>query len=201
MDMGPYYLTALIAMLGPVRRVSGSAQKLQNFVTVRNPKSPRLGDTVPVEAPTNVSAVLDFHNGAVANLQAAKESFGYMPRLEIYGTEGNLFVPDPNFFGGAIPIPGIESEIRLQFPSFETKTIPLSHGFKDDSRGIGVADMAYAIRSGRENRSSGRLARHVLDISLAIFESSATDRFVHIDSTVERPAPLPLGLKYNTLDE
>jgi len=200
MDMGPYYLTALIALLGPVRRVTGSAQKVREEVTIKNPKSPRFGDTALVEAPTNVSATLDFHNGVVTSLQAAKEGFGYKPRLEIYGTAGNLLIPDPNFFG-TIPIPGIQSEIMIQFPSFETKAIPFSHGFKEDSRGIGLADMAYAIRSGRTNRASGRLARHVLDISLSIFESSDSDRHVFVQSTVERPAPLPLGLKYNLLDE
>ncbi len=98
MDMGPYYLTALVNLLGPVRRVTGSAGQLHKEVTVHNPKSTRYGDTVPVEAPTNVTAVLDFHNGAIASLQAAKESFGYKPRLEIFGTEGNMTVPDPNFF-------------------------------------------------------------------------------------------------------
>ncbi|GGF97581.1 Gfo/Idh/MocA family protein [Paenibacillus abyssi] len=200
MDMGPYYLTALVAMLGPVRRVTGSAQRLQEKVTVQNPRSPRFGDTVQVEAPTNVSATLDFHSGAIASLQAGKESFGYKPRLEIYGTEGNLSVPDPNFFGGPLSIPGVEGEIKIQFPNMEIKSVPLTHGYWEDSRGIGLADMAYAIRSGRKNRASGRLASHVLDISLGIFESSDSDRHVYIQSKVERPAPLPLGLKYNTLD-
>ncbi|WP_433616515.1 Gfo/Idh/MocA family protein [Paenibacillus cellulositrophicus] len=191
MDMGPYYLTALIALLGPVQRVTGSARQLQQEVVVANPKSPAFGQTVPVEAPTNVSAVLDFHSGAVATLQAAKEAFGYSPRLEVYGTEGILYVPDPNFFGGAVSI---------QFPNGQTKEIPHSHPYAEEGRGMGVADMAYAIQSGRPNRASGELARHVLDISLGIFEASQQERHIHLESTVERPAPLPLGLKYNMLD-
>lgn len=197
MDMGPYYLTALVNLLGPVRRVTGSAQQLYKEITVRNPGSPRYGDTVPVEAPTNVTAVLDFHSGAVASLQATKESFGYKPRLEIYGTEGNMTVPDPNFFG---PRPGLNNLITIQPRSGEMKELPLSHGFTEDSRGLGVADMAYAIRTGRPNRASGRLAEHILDISLSIFEASSTDKHVYIHTSVERPAPLPLGLKYNQLD-
>ncbi|KIL40808.1 hypothetical protein SD70_11260 [Gordoniibacillus kamchatkensis] len=191
MDMGPYYLTALIAMLGPVRRVTGSAQQLHREVKVMNPKSPAYGMTVPVEAPTNAAAVLDFHNGAIATLQAAKESFGYSPRLEVFGTEGNLSVPDPNFFGGAV---------HIKFPNGETKEIPHTHPYKEEGRGIGIADMAYAVRSGRQHRASGQLARHVLDISLAIFESSQTESHVHLRTTAERPASLPLGLKYNRLD-
>lgn len=197
LDMGPYYLTALINLLGPIRRVTGSAQQLRKEITVRNPNSPRFGDTVPVEAPTNVTAVLDFHGGAVAGLQAAKESFGYKPRLEIFGTEGNMTVPDPNFFG---PVPSLDSTITIRFRSGETKELPLTHGFAEDSRGIGIADMAYAIRTGRPHRASGRLAEHVLDVSLGILEASAAEKHVHIQTTVERPAPLPLGLKYNLLD-
>jgi len=191
MDMGPYYLTALIAMLGPVRRVTGSAQQLHTEITVTNPKSHAYGQTVPVEAPTNVTAVLDFANGAVASLQAAKESFGYSPRLEVYGTEGNLTVPDPNFFGGTV---------MIKFPNGETKEIPHTHPYAEEGRGMGIADMAYAIRSGRPNRASGRLARHVIDISLGIFEASRTEKHVHLQPGIDRPKPLPLGLKYNTLD-
>ncbi|MBS4198645.1 Gfo/Idh/MocA family oxidoreductase [Bacillus sp. FJAT-49732] len=198
MDMGPYYLTALVAMLGPVKRVTGSAQKLHEEVTITNEKSPRFGETFPVEAPTNVAATLDFHSGVVANVQATKESFGYRPRLEIFGTKGNLTVPDPNFFG---PIQGFIGDITIQYPNFETKTIPLTHGFNEDSRGIGVADMAYAIQSGRKHRASGQLARHILDISLGIFEASESEKHVHIQSTIDRPAALPLGLKDNLLDK
>jgi len=191
MDMAPYYLTAMVFLLGPVRRVSGTAQQLHREMTVRNPKSAAYGETVPIEAPTNVSAVLDFAGGAVGSLQAAKESFGYLPRLEIFGTEGNLIANDPNFFGG---------RVAVQFPSGETKEFPIAHGFTEDTRGIGLADMAYAIRGGQLHRASGALARHVLDVSLGIFESSREERHIAVASTVERPEPLPLGLKYNRLD-
>lgn len=191
MDMAPYYLTALVFLLGPVGRVTGTARQLHREITVINPKSPFYGEKVAIEAPTNVSAVLDFRNGAVASLQAAKESFGYLPRLEIFGTEGNLIVPDPNFFGG---------KIAIQFPNGETKDIPYSHGFTEDTRGIGLADMAYAIRNGRPHRASGRLARHVLDISLGIFDASNEGRHAMLETTVDRPEPLSLGLKYNRLD-
>lgn len=191
MDMAPYYLTALVFLLGPIRRVTGSARQLQDEITILNPKSPSFGEKVPVEAPTNVSAVLDFHSGAVGSLQAAKESFGYLTRLEIFGTEGNLTVNDPNFFGG---------NIFIQFPDGRKQEVPLTHGFAEDSRGIGVADMAYAIRTGRPHRASGQLARHVLDVSLGIFESSSQGRHIELGSTVGRPEPLPLGLKYSRLD-
>lgn len=191
LDMGPYYLTAMLTMLGPVRRVSGSAQQLRKEITVANPRSHAFGRTVPVEAPTNVSAVFDFHSGAVGSFQAAKESFGYLPRMEIFGTEGNLTVPDPNFFSGPI---------KLQLASGEVKEMPLSHPFAENSRGIGVADMAYAIQSGRPNRANGEIARHLLEVSFAILESSAAEKHVHLKTTFDPIAPLPLGLKYDTLD-
>lgn len=190
MDMAPYYLTAFVAMLGPIRRVTGSAQQLHEEITVTNPRSPRYGDTVAVEAPTNVTATLDFHNGVVASLQACKEAFGYEPRMEIYGTQGILYVPDANFFEGTI---------ALKTAAGERKEVPYSHGFTTNSRGIGLADMAHAIQSGRGNRASGRLARHILDISLGIFESSEQERHLTLQSTIDRPEALPLGLKYNSL--
>ncbi|MDO7906702.1 Gfo/Idh/MocA family oxidoreductase [Paenibacillus sp. JX-17] len=191
MDMGPYYLTALVALLGPVRRVTGSAQQLHREITINNPKSPAYGETVPIEAPTNVTAVLDFANGAVGSLQAAKEAFGYSPRMEIYGTEGILYVPDPNFFGGTVSI---------QFPNGQTKEVPHTHPYAEEGRGMGVADMAYAILNHRPNRASGQLARHVLDISLSIFEASQAGRHIELQPAIERPAPLPLGLKHYLLD-
>jgi predicted dehydrogenase len=190
-DMAPYYLTAMVALLGPVRKVSGSVGQVRREITVTNMQSPRFGETVSVEAPMHAAATLDFESGVIASLQAAKESFGYLPRFEIYGTEGILYAPDPNMFGGPI---------RIQQPNGATTEIPYSHGFAENSRGIGIADMAYAIQSGRPQRASGELARHVIDITLGIFESSRTACHVPITTRAERPAPLPLGLKHNQLD-
>jgi predicted dehydrogenase len=160
-------------------------------ISVTNMQSPRFGETVPVEAPMHAAATLDFESGVIASLQVAKESFGYVPRFEIYGTEGVLYAPDPNMFSGAI---------RIQQANGATAEIPYSHGFAENSRGIGIADMAYAIQSGRPHRASGELARHVIDITLGIFESARTERHVPITARAERPAALPLGLKFNQLD-
>ncbi|TDQ41011.1 Gfo/Idh/MocA family protein [Aureibacillus halotolerans] len=190
LDMGPYYITALVALLGPITRVTGSAQQLHSSITVDNPDSPRFNETVSIDAPTNVSAVFDFENGLVGSFQAAKESFGYYPRLEIFGTEGILHVPDPNFFGG---------EVRVTLPNGQMKEVPHTHPYAEEGRGMGVLDMAYTLREGGAPRASGRLAQHVLDVSLAIFESSSTGTHAQIKTTVQRPEALPLGLKYNRL--
>lgn len=190
-DMAPYYLTAMVMLLGPVQRVSGSAGQVYQELTVTNPKSSRFGETVPVLAPMNVAATLDFESGAIATLQVAKESFGYRPKLEILGTEGILYVSDPNNFS---------EPIRIEQRNGEIKEFPLSHGFEENSRGVGVADMAYAIISGRAHRASGELARHILDIQMGILDSSNMGRHIQIEAKTSRPEALPIGLKYNQLD-
>jgi predicted dehydrogenase len=172
-DMAPYYLTALVHLLGPIRRVSGATGQLRREIMVNNPQSPRNGATVPVAAPQNAAATLDFAGGAIGALQAAKESYGYTPRLEIYGTEGILYAPDPNTFGGPIRIARKDGTIE---------EIASAHGYTENSRGLGLADMAEAIRSGRPHRASGDLARHVLDVTLGIFESSRVGRHVAISA-------------------
>lgn len=120
---------------------------------------------------------------AMAALKAGKH---------VYGTEGSLSVPDPNSFGGPVRVCGKGDK--------EWKEMPLSHGYAENSRGLGVVDMAAAIQSGRKHRASGELAFHVLDIMQALHESSDTGRHVQLTSTCEKPAALPTGLSQWTID-
>ncbi len=191
-DMGPYYLTALIAMLGPVRRVSGSAQA--SFPTRTVTSQPKNGTVISVDTPTHLSATLDFSAGAVATLITSFDVWAHhLPCIEIHGTEGSLSVPDPNGFGG---------KVQLWQPAHrEWQDIDLVPIRAENSRGLGVADMAYAIRSGRAHRANGAMAYHVLDIMHAVHDSSREDRFVAVQSTCQRPAPMPLNLPTNRLDE
>ncbi|MCB0105857.1 MAG: Gfo/Idh/MocA family oxidoreductase [Caldilineaceae bacterium] len=191
-DMAPYYLTAFVNLLGPVRKVSGFTGNVRPTVTVNNPDSPFHGQAVPVTAPLNTAATLEFANGAIVTLQAARESFGYTPRLEIYGTEGILYATDPNMFGGTI---------QIKRPDGTLEEMPYSHGYSENSRGIGIADMAYGIRTGRAHRASGALARHVIDITLGIFASAKDERHITLSTNCERPGPLPVGLAHGKLDE
>jgi predicted dehydrogenase len=191
-DMAPYWLTAMVHIMGPATRVSGSAGNAIKELHVDNPRSPFYGETIPVKAPMNVTGVIDFESGATGHLFASKDSSGYLPRMEIYGTEGVLHIPDPNFFEGVV---------KVRFPNGEEREFPYSHGHAENSRGLGVADMATAILSGRAHRASGELARHVLDISIGILESSKTNRHIPITAPCTQPAPLPVGLKYNQLDK
>jgi predicted dehydrogenase len=181
-DMGPYYLTALVSLLGPVRRVTGSTRITFPERTITS--KPRAGATIQVDVPTHVVGVLDFASGPIATVVTTFDVWSAeLPRLEIYGTKGTLSLPDPNTFGGPVRLRRSEDS--------SWSDVPLTHGYSTNSRGLGVADMAYALRTGSLQRASGKLAYHVLDIMHAIHESSAQDQHVAIQSTCERPLALP----------
>jgi predicted dehydrogenase len=191
-DMGPYYLTALVHLMGPVRRVTGSAQITfpERLIT----SQPKHGTKIKVNVPTHVAGIMDFASGAVGTIVTSFDVWAaQVPRIEIYGTEGSLSVPDPNGFGGPVLV--------RRAGASDWSEVPLTHGYAKNSRGIGVADMAYALRSGRPQRANGDMAYHVLDIMHAFHDASREGRHVELSSTCTRPAPLPLGLREGTLDE
>lgn len=191
-DMGPYYLTALVAMLGPVARVTGSAAVSFPERTILS--EPKHGQTVQVEVPTHVAGIMDFACGAVGTLVTSFDIFGGadVPRIEIYGSEGTLSVPDPNSFGGPVRLKRHDAKEALE--------IPLTHGFAANSRGVGVADMAHGILSGRPHRASGELAYHVLEAMHGFHDASAEGRHYLMQSSCEKPKPLPMGLTATALD-
>lgn len=189
-DMGPYYLTALVALMGPVRRVTGSTRI--TFPERVIGSEPKRGQVIKVDVPTHVAGVIDFQNGAVATIVTSFDVWAAnLPCIEIYGTEGSIAVPDPNSFGGPV-------RVNRRGGWME---VPLTHGYAENSRGIGVADMAYALRSGRQHRASGELAYHVLDVMHAFHDASDQGKHIQLQSTCSRPAPLPLGLQHGQLDE
>ncbi len=181
-DMGPYYLTALTTLLGPVRRVTGSAQISFPERTVTS--QPLHGTIIKVATATHVAGVLDFVSGPVATLVTSFDVWhAELPKIEIYGSLGTLSLPDPNTFGGPV---------RLRLPSDkEWREISIAHGYTSNSRGLGVADMAYALRTGRAHRANGALAYHVLDLLHAFHDASREGRHVDMASTCARPAALP----------
>ncbi|MCE5198698.1 MAG: Gfo/Idh/MocA family oxidoreductase [Armatimonadota bacterium] len=190
-DMGPYYLTALVNLMGPVRRVTGFTRATFPERTITS--QPKCGTKIKVDVPTHVAGMMDFENGAIGTIITSFDVWGAeLPYIEIYGTEGSLSVPDPNGFGGPV---------KLMRPGSGWVDMPLSHIYADNSRGIGVADMAYALRSGRPHRASGDLAYHVLDIMQAFHDASNEGRAIDLQSTCAKPAPLPLGLRMGILDE
>jgi predicted dehydrogenase len=184
-DMGPYYLTAFAALLGPVKRVTGSARS--SFKQREITSQPLAGKLIDVEVHTHLAAVLDFDSGPIVALITSFDVSGTrLPNIEIFGSEGTLGVPDPNGFGGPVWL--------LRRGETEWREVPLEFGYADNSRGIGVADMAAAIAGGREHRANERLAYHVLDLMHSIVDSSEGGRHIEIRSFMSRPEPLPPGL-------
>lgn len=191
-DMGPYYLTALVNLIGPIRRITGSAQITFPERTITS--QPKYGETIKVETPTHIAGVMDFANGAVGTIVTSFDVWpSDLPRIEIFGTDGTLSVPDPNGFGGPVHVR------RPRERGWED--LSLTHANQGNARGIGVADMAAAIRAGRAHRASGELTYHVLDAMHAFLDASAEGRHVELASTCERPAPLPPGLPDWVVDE
>lgn len=191
-DMGPYYLTALISLMGPIKRVTGSAQITfpERVIT----SQPKYGTKITVDVPTHVAGILDFETGAVGTIITSFDVWAsQLPRIEIYGSLATLSVPDPNTFGGPVFIKKAGDK--------EWKEMPLSHGYAENSRGIGVADMAYALRTGRSHRANGELTYHVLDVMHAFHDASKEGKHIVVQSTCQRPAALPVGLNPGQLDE
>jgi predicted dehydrogenase len=190
-DMGPYYLTALVNMLGPIKRITGSARITHPTRTITS--QPKYGKVIEVETPTHIAGVMDFASGVVGTIITSFDIHGStLPCIEIYGTRGTMIVPDPNGFGGAVRIKRAGSPDWME--------IPLSHGFADNSRGIGVADMAAALQSGRKHRANGDLAFHVLDAMESFLDASSQNRHIELETTCERPEPLPLGLPKDSVE-
>lgn len=184
-DMGPYYLTALVSLIGPVRRVTGSTRI--SFPTRTITSAPKNGTLIDVDVPTHIAGVMDFQNGAVGTITTSFDVWcSETPRIEIIGSEGTLSVPDPNGFGGPVRIRAASDK--------EWREIPLCRGFEPNGRGIGPSDMADAITYKRLHRANGAMAYHVLDLMHAFHDASDQNRHIEVESTCERPEPMADGL-------
>jgi predicted dehydrogenase len=183
LDMGPYYLTALVHLFGPVVRVFGRSIRSDRARTIET--GPLAGSTIPVDVDTHVSAVLEHAGGITSTITVSFEIWRTRsPLFEVFGTGGTVAVPDPNMFSEPV-------EIATRHDP-EWRTVPVSAGYRDAARGIGLADLAEAIENDRPHRAGGRLALHVLEIMDAVVRSSAAHAAIEIESSVERPEPVPL---------
>jgi predicted dehydrogenase len=193
-DMAPYYITALVNLLGPVKTVVSEAKTTFAQRTITS--EPKFGTVIAVEVPTHVNGILTFENGATASLTMSFDVWSAtQPRFEIYGTEGSIQVPDPNTFGGDVLV--------RRYDKKEWTVMPHSHSYPENSRGLGVADMAQCIADGRpcgSNRCSGELAYHVLDVMHALHDAAKEGRRLTLDSTIERPAPMSRKLLAGTIE-
>lgn len=177
LDMGPYYLTALVALLGPITRASASSRGAGRDRVVA--AGPRAGEVLRVEVPTHVAGVLDFAGGAVASLVMSFDVYASdVPKLEIHGSDGSLALPDPNTFGGPVRL--------FRAGASEWEDVPIDR-FALHQRGVGLADLAGATRGEGANRASGRLALHVLDAMLALGRAATSGTPVELGTSVARP--------------
>ncbi len=190
-DMGPYYITALVNLLGPATRVSGSTSAAFAERVIAN--GPLNGTSFPVEIPTHFVGSVDFASRATANIVMSFDVWSVSIRpLVIFGTLGNLEVPDPNNFTGTVRI------CRAGSDDYEPLSPVTGH---DRGRGTGVADMAYSLlRRDRPHRANGDMANHVVEIMESFEKSSLTSRHLTLGSTCAKPAALPEGLGATQLD-
>lgn len=190
-DMGPYYLTALVTLLGPAASVTAVTRTTFNERVITS--KPKEGKYITVETPTHITGMIEFQYGAVATMVMSFDVWrATLPCIEIHGTDGSLNVPDPNTFGG---------DVRLFQPEdTDWRMVPSVHAYGNQSRGLGLADMASAIQSGRPHRANGTLAYHVLDIMQAFLDSGETHARVKLERCRERPSPMPTGLRDGQTD-
>jgi predicted dehydrogenase len=191
LDMGPYYITALVNLIGPVARVSGVATRAMSERVITS--EPLRGTRIDVQVATHIAGTLQFESGAVVSIAMSFDVPKHRHRpIELYGTEATLIVPDPNRFGGTI-------EIARAGQDWSER--PTEHAYADGNhRSLGVADLARAIRSGRAHRASGELAQHVLEVMEAFQASSDRGEHVTIQTRPERPAMLPTDQRLGELD-
>jgi predicted dehydrogenase len=179
LDMGPYYLTCLVNLLGPIAAVTGTHRAATTTRTIAS--GPRAGEVVPVTVPTHISGVLEFAAGPHVTITTSFDVWKHgHNHIEIYGATGAMIVPDPNRFDG---------EVMLAEGRGEWQALPTIHGHGDDNwRILGLADMARALREDRPHRANADLALHVLEVMEKITASGDAGRRLEVETRAERPA-------------
>ncbi|SEG06515.1 Predicted dehydrogenase [Actinacidiphila yanglinensis] len=180
LDMGPYYLSALVHLLGPVVKVTGAAATPRAEREIGS--GPRAGQRFAVEVDTHVTGVLEHAGGALSTLVMSFDIHAaHLPRIEVHGTAGSLSVPDPNGFDGTV-------EVFTAGGAWQP--LPVSAGYPGAGRGTGLADLADALAAGRPHLASAELAAHVLDVMLTLLDSAHRGQALPVARTCERPAPV-----------
>lgn len=192
LDLGPYYIANLINFLGPVKRVAALTSMANKTRTVTS--EPLNGTIIPVETPTNIHALLEFAEGATITLSASWDVWSHRhANMELYGTEGSIYVPDPNFFGGVVEASGRNKDIQplkdWDHP-FSKANQEHPNGPRANYRTAGLADMAVALIEGRDIRCSIDRALHGVDVMTSILKSGAEGNFIATTTTCTKPAAL-----------
>lgn len=191
LDMGPYYVTALINLLGGVKGLMGRTKRTFEHRTITS--APKRGTDISVDVPTYVTGILDFDCGAVGTIFTTFDVYNQgQARLEIYGTKGTLICPDPNTFGGPIKL--------LRPEQGELMDMPLLFDYKENSRALGLADMAKALTDGRDFRASYKQTLHALEIMTGFEKASEQNRYIELTTHYERSAPMANNPIHGILD-
>jgi len=192
LDMGPYYIGNLINLIGPVRRVAALTSMATPSRTISS--QPRAGETITVETPTNIHALLEFQNGATVTLSASWDVWAHRhANMELYGTKGSVFVPDPNFFGGSVQLTERDGKATPLPEWGHPLGVPNQDGNAGrvaNYRGAGLADLAAAIEANRDARCSLDRTLHAVEVMTAILRSGEEGKFIDMKTTCSQPAPL-----------
>lgn len=191
LDIAPYYVSNLVQLIGPVERVlaMGSRPRQVRVIT----SEPRSGEQIKVDVDTSVRSVLQFHNGAQVSLAASWDVLSHeQNHMELYGTKGTVYVPDPNRFGDNVRVSdGADQTTLPPLPTLGGANFEDANGnFIANYRGIGLADMVAGIANNRPHRCSGQLALHVMEVLTAILTSAEEQRIVEMTTHCEQPAML-----------
>lgn len=192
LDLGPYYVANLINLIGPVKRVAALTSMANPTRTITS--RPLAGQTIPVETPTNIHALLEFVSGATITMSASWDVWSHRhANMELYGTEGSLYVPDPNFFGGLVEASGRDKDIK-PLPEwdhpFSKANQEHPNGARANYRAAGLADMAMALIEKRDPRCSLDRSLHGIDVLTSILKSGEEGRFIDMTTTCTQPEPL-----------
>ncbi|WP_171132363.1 MULTISPECIES: Gfo/Idh/MocA family protein [unclassified Ruegeria] len=203
LDIGPYYVTNLINMLGPVRKVAALSQTAFAERVIKS--EPRRGETVPVKTPTTLMALLEFQSGAIITLGTSWDVKAHThSNMELYGSHGSLYVPDPNFFGGTLSLAGENGEVKTvepwNHPFGQANENLDSNEPRANYRCAGLADMIAGLHAGRPHRCALELAVHSVDVMTAILKSAKIGSFVEIETDCTRPEAFPPELAREILN-
>jgi len=216
MDMGPYYMTALVSMLGPINQISGFCSKNRDPRTITS--MPYRGQKVDVEMPTHYQGIIEFQSGICVTFIMSFEVWNsQLPRLEIHGTSGSMFCSDPDNFSGPVYVTradsivdqfadldtsrfGVDGKNPFDYSALTMKMPLLYNDPRKKTRGLGVVDLAHAIRDGREPRISHELILHVTEALCAFEKSSNTCSIYKMTTTCKRPMPMPIDFGLNQID-
>lgn len=186
-DMGGYYLTAMASLFGPVRDVTAftNIHEPQRSISRTDNDCARFGQPYTLEDVNVLTAALRYDNGVIGTLHMNSDCIiDETYHLIIYGSEGILYLPDPNTFGG---------ELRVRKAGGQEFIFPLTHGYAEESRGLGAAEMAWSIANERPHRANMYMAYNVLETAHAIVTSSQKGQCIRLESTFQQPQPLPIG--------